>query len=71
MKNKKYTDLNLNDNDNIVKELEKLNSQNIDLSNTNLKGSNLENINLVEANLNDCDLSKSNLKNAKPYMVLI
>ena len=47
MKNKKYTDLNLNDNDNIVKELEKLNSQNIDLSNTNLKGSNLEKINLV------------------------
>ena len=67
MKNKKYTDLNFNDNDNIVKELEKLNSQNIDLSNTNLKGSNLENINLVEANLNDCDLSKSNLKNASLY----
>ena len=62
MKKQKFTI-----NDNLIEELEVLNSKNENLSNSNLSNTNLKKINLVNCNIQNSDFSKANLENASLY----
>ena len=53
--------------ENIIPELEALNSKNENLSNSNLSKVNLQNINLVNCDIQNSDFSKANLENASLY----
>ena len=53
--------------ENIVQELEAINSKNENLSNSNLSKANLQNINLVNCDIQNSDFSKANLENASLY----
>ena len=53
--------------ENIIQELETLNSKNENLSNSNLSKVNLQNINLVNCDIQNSDFSKANLENASLY----
>ena len=53
--------------ENIVQELEAINSRNENLSNSNLSKANLQNINLVNCDIQNSDFSKANLENASLY----
>lgn len=53
--------------ENIIPELETLNSKNENLSNSNLSKVNLQNINLVNCDIQNSDFSKANLENASLY----
>ena len=53
--------------ENIIPELETLNSKNENLSNSNLSKANLQNINLVNCDIQNSDFSKANLENASLY----
>ena len=53
--------------ENIIPELEALNSKNKNLSNSNLSNANLQNINLVNCDIQNSDFSKANLENASLY----
>ena len=53
--------------ENIVQELEAINSKNESLSNSNLSKANLQNINLVNCDIQNSDFSKANLENASLY----
>ena len=53
--------------ENIIPELEALNSKNENLSNSNLSKANLQNINLVNCDIQNSDFSKANLENASLY----
>ena len=53
--------------ENIVQELEAINSKNENLSNSNLSKVNLQNINLVNCDIQNSDFSKANLENASLY----
>ena len=53
--------------ENIISELEALNSKNENLSNSNLSKANLQNINLVNCDIQNSDFSKANLENASLY----
>ena len=53
--------------ENIVQELEAINSRNENLSDSNLSNANLQNINLVNCDIQNSDFSKANLENASLY----
>lgn len=53
--------------ENIIPELEALNSKNKNLCNSNLSKANLQNINLVNCDIQNSDFSKANLENASLY----
>ena len=53
--------------ENIISELEALNSKNENLSNSNLSKANLQNINLINCDIQNSDFSKANLENASLY----
>ena len=67
MNKNKYTDPNYIPDKNTLSELESLNKDKQDLSNSHLKGAQLENIYLVEAKIKKSNLSKVNLKNASMF----
>jgi hypothetical protein len=67
MNKNKYTDPNYIPDKNTLSELESLNKDKQDLSNSHLKGAQLENIYLVEAKIKKSNLSKANLKNASMF----
>ena len=67
MDKKKYADLNYQPDENTSLELEKLNKDKEDLSNSNLAKANLKKINLVNAKMRNTNLTRANLKNASMY----
>ena len=67
MNKEKYTDLNYIPDEQTSSEIELLNKQKEDLSNSNLKKAQLKNIYLVDAVLKNSDFSRSNLQNASMF----
>ena len=67
MNNNKYTEPSYIPDKNTLSELESLNKDKQDLSNSHLSGAQLENIHLVEAKIKKTNLSKANLKNASMF----
>ena len=67
MNKEKYTDSNYIPDEKTSSEIELLNKQKEDLSNSNLKKAQLKNIYLVDAVLKNSDFSRSNLQNASMF----
>ena len=67
MNKEKYFNLNYIPDENTCSELENLNKNKEDLSNSHLNKANLKNINLINARMEKSDLSRADLTNASMY----